>query len=216
MLIKKDWNNIYKNPKGYKYYDLFSPHSDMEKVCEIFRQNHVNKVLDVGCGLGGNLLFLAQKGFEVAGLDSSVEAINKLQTRLKQNDLSFSLRVGEFQSLPFSDSSFDAVVCVQTLQHGYEQEVQKGVAEISRVLIRGGLFFLTVPGRFSHRRLRYSLVKTANRVGNRVYIPTQGNEIGVPHYIFNKKTLMRLLKNFTILSNWKDDKDYYCILAKKK
>lgn len=217
-LVENCWDFIYKHPQEYDYYDLFSPHADIKRVAEIFQRFNVSKILDVGCGLGGNLLFLSQRGFDVLGIDYSLEAIIKLQDRLRQNNLSVPLFVGTYQNLPFSDKSFDAIICVQTLQHGYKQDVQQGIAEISRVLREQGLLFLTAPGRIAHGKLRYSLIKTADRVDERVYIPTQGKEIDVPHYIFNKKIIRQLLRDrdFAIFSNWRDKNDYYCILAKKK
>ncbi len=51
--------------------------------------------------------------------------------------------VGDITKLPFRDSSFDAAICVEVLEHVYEREVF--IAEIRRVLKKGGRLLLTSP-----------------------------------------------------------------------
>jgi len=213
--MEKRWESFYEKSEEYDYYNLFVPHPYLAIVSEFFERNNVEKILDIGCGLGSNLLFLARKGFNMTGIDISAEAIKRLQERTELDKLNIPLFVGDFRTLPFSNESFEGVICIQTLQHGYTKDVQKGIEEISRVLKPQGFLFLTVPGRVTHGKVRYSLIETACKVEERVYIPTKGNEIGIPHFIFNMKTIRQFLRNYQILFKWRDENDYYCVLAKK-
>jgi len=58
---------------------------------------------------------------------------------------------GSASDIPHPDSSFDAVVAIQCLEHWHEKgsELDKGLAEILRVLKPGGRFLFNVP-MFSH------------------------------------------------------------------
>lgn len=95
------------------------------------------KILDVGCGPGGNILFLGAFG-EVTGLDASDEALAFAQKR------GFARTVkGEGGALPFGDETFDVVSLLDVLEH-IEDDAQT-LREIVRVLKPGGLALITVP-----------------------------------------------------------------------
>lgn len=99
-------------------------------------------VLDVGCGAGGNILFLKNFG-KVTGLDISKEAL------LFSGDKGFSeLVLGRAEKMPFLDRSFDIVSALDCIEHIEDDEV--ALRENHRVLRDGGTFLLTVP---AHRWL---------------------------------------------------------------
>ncbi len=210
------WNAIYTDPADYTYYDLEKPHEDLDQVIEIFRTNQVKTILDVGCGMGRNLIPLVMSGFSLTGIDSAPEGIKKNKQLLEEKHLNADLAVGAFQHLPFPPTSFDAVICVQTLNHGFEKDVQQGVAQIQRVLKPGGMLFLTVPGRISQGKVRQLLIKTAKQIEANTYIPASGKEAGIPHHVFSKRLIYQYLKEFRIEKIWKDERDYYCCLARLK
>lgn len=210
------WNDIFKNPKGYKYYDLFSPHEDLASVSKFFTKKNVHRILDLGCGIGNNLLYLNKIGFETYGIDASKNAVSHIKGIIKRLGLFIPVKVGLFQKLPYKDKYFDAVIGVQTLNHGYKKDLLTGISEIERIIKPGGLIFITLPGRVSNNKLRYCLVKTARKTGKNTYLPTIGEEINVPHFIYNKELIKRHYRNFKIIKFWKDKKDYYCFIAQYK
>lgn len=96
-------------------------------------KNCGRRVLDVGCGKGVYAEFLAERGFEVLGIDSET---NLLPRRGKA-----SYAVADVYSLPFKDSSFDTVLCLDVLEH-LEDDVS-GLREAARVARRN--IVATVP-----------------------------------------------------------------------
>src|SRR5262245_2185208 len=64
-----------------------------------------DRVLDIGCGSGAFLRLAADRGASVAGLDASEALIEVARRRLPGAEL----EVGEMESLPFADDSFDLV-----------------------------------------------------------------------------------------------------------
>jgi len=99
-------------------------------------------VLDVGCGAGGNILFLGKFG-RVTGLDISEEAI-----KFSRDKGFFELVLGRAEILPFPDRSFDIVTALDCIEHIEDDE--RALQECHRVLTRGGVLLLTVP---AHRWL---------------------------------------------------------------
>jgi len=65
--------------------------------------------LDLACGLGGNALFLAGRGFDVAAWDISPVAIAALASRALRLELSLSAQVKDVEAEPFPIDAFDVV-----------------------------------------------------------------------------------------------------------
>lgn len=101
-------------------------------------------VLDVGCGVGRNSLWLAEKGFRVYGIDIDEEQIEEAKRRAKNRGLKIDFRVANALNLPFKDESIGFVIdwgCWHSLP---KKAVTSGKypREIARVLKEGGLFLL--------------------------------------------------------------------------
>jgi SAM-dependent methyltransferase len=107
------------------------------------------RILEVGCGPGANLWFLAREGFEIAGIDGSAHAIDMAKEKLLGENLAAAerpadFRVGNFAKLPWDDASFDAVVDVGGITSNTTETIRAVFAEAYRVLKPGGWFFTMV------------------------------------------------------------------------
>jgi SAM-dependent methyltransferase len=108
------------------------------------------RVLDLGCGDGRLAARLAEAGADVAGIDPSTEALE----RARQAHPGLQLVPPEPDGrLPFADNSFDAVVCVNVLEH--VADTQSLMSEARRVLVPGGRLAVAVPW---HGRLKSALI----------------------------------------------------------
>ena len=58
------------------------------------------KILEVGCGPGANIWYLAREGFDVYGIDGSSTGIAKAQAFLKKENLNAHLSIGDVNKLP--------------------------------------------------------------------------------------------------------------------
>jgi SAM-dependent methyltransferase len=95
------------------------------------------RLLDLGCGTGGNIGALAGLG-DVIGIEPDPSAVALARTR---GGAMFCRATGT--ALPFAAGSFDGVIASDVLEHIAEDD--SAVAEISRVLRRGGLLVFSVP-----------------------------------------------------------------------
>jgi SAM-dependent methyltransferase len=107
------------------------------------------RVLDAGCGTGGFLRWLLDRGAftAAAGIDIGSAAIELARWRVPEADL----RVAPLHELPFGDASFDLVVTNDVLQHVPEDDVAASLLELRRVLAPDGTLLLRTNGA---RRLR--------------------------------------------------------------
>jgi len=99
------------------------------------------KVLEIGCGAGANLLFLAQEGFDTTGLDGSAVALKQAGSRLSARGLSAQLDQGDAMDLPYSDASFDCVLDIECVYANTFADSRHILGEAHRVLKPGGLLF---------------------------------------------------------------------------
>ncbi|MEM6382561.1 MAG: bifunctional 2-polyprenyl-6-hydroxyphenol methylase/3-demethylubiquinol 3-O-methyltransferase UbiG [Pseudomonadota bacterium] len=96
------------------------------------------KVLDLGCAGGFMAEALDERGAEVTGIDPAAEAIAAASQHAVQGGRAIRYDVGVGENMPYADDSFDAVVCVDVLEH--VSDLRKVLSEIARVLRPGGLF----------------------------------------------------------------------------
>jgi ubiquinone/menaquinone biosynthesis C-methylase UbiE len=99
------------------------------------------KILEVGCGSGANLWYLAREGFKTYGFDGSSVAIEKAENFLKKENLTADLKQGDALNLPYDDAMFDAVLDVECLYANSLVDTSVILKEIYRVLKPGGLIY---------------------------------------------------------------------------
>jgi cyclopropane fatty-acyl-phospholipid synthase-like methyltransferase len=104
-------------------------------------------LLDVACGAGGPALRIAAiTGCSVVGIDVHEQAITTASTLAAQRGLA---ERAEFRStdaagpLPFSDASFDAITCIDAINHFSDRP--RVIAEWARLLKVGGRLLFTDP-----------------------------------------------------------------------
>lgn len=100
-------------------------------------------VLDIGCGAGSNVLFLAENGYRAHGVDLSPGAVVAARSRAALAHLTADVQQGDALALRFPDESLDALVdngCFHTLPFSRRGRYAK---EVHRVLRPGGCFVLS-------------------------------------------------------------------------
>ena len=95
-------------------------------------------VLDLGCAGGFMAEALAQRGARVTGIDPAAAAIDAARIHARDGGLDIVYHTGVGEDLPYPAASFDAVVCVDVLEH--VADLDKVLAEVTRTLRPGGLF----------------------------------------------------------------------------
>lgn len=115
-------------------------------------------VLDVGCGPdpGAGTMLGERPDTTVVALDIGLGTVRLARAKAGLAGVRLLAVVADAEHLPFRAGAFDAVVCDDTVEHLPDDA--RGVAELARVVRRGGRVVVATPNRWSAqvlvRRLR--------------------------------------------------------------
>ncbi|CAJ1503898.1 class I SAM-dependent methyltransferase [[Mycobacterium] burgundiense] len=109
------------------------------------------KVIDVGAGAGRHSFEAYRRGADVIAFDQSADDMAEVTTMFEAmseaGEVPASARaeavVGNALELPYEDGTFDCVIASEILEHVPEDDA--AIAELTRVLKKGGKLAVTVP-----------------------------------------------------------------------
>jgi ubiquinone/menaquinone biosynthesis C-methylase UbiE len=168
--IREYWNthihdlSVARNPVGSRAFfrELdeyrFDKLNYLPKVVD-FAGYRGKKVLEVGCGIGIDLLRFSREGARVTGVDLSPTAIDLARKNFTQNNQKADFRVMDGEHLQFEDNQFDMVYAHGVLQ--YTANPLQMLNEIKRVLKPGGHAILMVYNRISWLNLMRQVTNVA-------------------------------------------------------
>ncbi|MEO8548962.1 MAG: class I SAM-dependent methyltransferase [Kofleriaceae bacterium] len=99
--------------------------------------------LEMGCGAGPTLVWLAQKGIVVSGVDIAVNALELARQNLTRQgcaDKIGSIVESSVTKTPFPDASFDGIIESCVFQHLPRGDREQTFREVARLLKPGGIF----------------------------------------------------------------------------
>lgn len=117
-----------KEISGHQYFG--------DKACQILyrlmRKHLKEPVLDVGAGTGALVRAMQRKGYRaVTGIDLYPKA-----------DF---IKKGMITDIPYSDSTFNTVICTEVIEHLTTRQIDNGLNEVRRVLRQNGKLIISVP-----------------------------------------------------------------------
>ena len=183
------WEEIYQR-EGRVFPEVFPRFGE---VVEAFWAHGCRGVLDLGCGNGRHVVHLAKEGFWTLGADLSPTALALTRSWMGEEGQEANLALADTRRpLPFRDGSFQGVLSTQVIHHARLAAVRVAIGEILRVLMPGGIAFVTVSGR-KDRGVEFEAIEPGT------FVPLSGPEAGLPHHIFSVEDLRFEFRDFEIL-----------------
>ncbi|HUS82376.1 MAG TPA: class I SAM-dependent methyltransferase [Dehalococcoidia bacterium] len=222
------WEQIWR--RGGSYGD--APEPQVVELSNRLKDRGWSRVLDLGCGLGRHLLWLATEGFHVWGCDVSPTAVAACHLALTGSGLPAGVLRAEMTALPFRENVFDAVVAWDVVFHTTVKGISRTVSGVHHSLRDDGLFLLTLNSTEStdRQRARDGLaLGEAEELERETYVvPSDALDKALPHhYTTEREIRTRLLPGFHILSMREYAREYedargqhrqvkWCVLARKR
>ncbi|MBW3518152.1 bifunctional demethylmenaquinone methyltransferase/2-methoxy-6-polyprenyl-1,4-benzoquinol methylase UbiE [Flavobacterium sp. NKUCC04_CG] len=127
-----------------------------KKVLKLVADTNPNRVLDIATGTGDLAILMAEtKATQIIGLDISAGMLEVGKEKIKEKNLNdrIEMVLGDSENLPFEDNYFDAITVAFGVRNF--ETLEKGLAEILRVLKPGGIFVIletSVPTKFPFKQ----------------------------------------------------------------
>jgi len=137
----KSWDRIYDKGLQLNKY----PFLDFVTFYHYFKKNKKNKInfLEIGCGFGNNLDFVAKFSDNIYGIDASKPVIKLAKKKFYENNININLFVQDFTNIKFKNNFFDFVLNREALTTVNYKNAFKAVKESSRVLKKNGFMYST-------------------------------------------------------------------------
>lgn len=192
MTGPSQWELIFQND-GYVFPE---PRPQVVKFTEQLIARKLSSVLDLGCGNGRHLLYMAKKGLRLTGMDNAPTALQLTRRWLDQEGMDASLVLTDMRvSLPFASVSFDVVLSTQVIHHALLATVIGTAREIDRIIRPGGMILISVPA----RRAIMEDASAHNMIEPNTFIPADGPEKGLPHHLFTPEEFRQIFPGFQVL-----------------
>lgn len=180
-----------------------------------FKRHKINSVLDLGCGVGRNCVYMAKKNFDMVGMDISESALRMTKSWAEKEGLTnVALIRGTMSQLPFRDSVFDAVVSISVIIHALKKDIQRTIGETHRILKKNGLLFANFA---SVKDPRYGTGQQVEQNTFRIWEAFEGKRFKELHHFFTKQEATESLARFAeaIVEILREKPNYWKITAIK-
>ncbi|MCL5038019.1 MAG: class I SAM-dependent methyltransferase [Chloroflexi bacterium] len=173
-----------------------------------FDRYNGKKLLEIGCGMGIDLMEFAKGGAAVTGIDLTREPLEIAGKGFESHSLKGEFHRMDSEKLEFPDGSFDVVYSFGVLHH--TPNTQKAIDEVHRVLKPGGEAIVMLYYKnsihywwaqmFIHGVLRLKLFRMSpdELLSSNVEVSHSGAKPLVK--VYNKKQARELFKNFSSTS----------------
>ncbi|MGI0030063.1 MAG: class I SAM-dependent methyltransferase [Nitrososphaeraceae archaeon] len=202
------WDKIYSDDSAFFGEDP----SDFAQICySYFKKYGVKRILELGCGQGRDTIFFASNGFDVYAIDASKVAIQNINQKIRQKNISLDLRHFKArQTLPYDSCYFDAVYSHMFYNMRFtDEELGFLFKESNRVLKNNGLLY------FSVRSDKDVLYNKGKKIDNNIY-EVNGFQIR----FFTKRQIQSFLANYFEIKNieesYEEPVSLYLVFCNKK
>ena len=154
--------------KGRPPWDIGRP---QKEFVELVRRGEISgSVLDIGCGTGENALFYAGEGYEVCGIDSAPQAIQKAQEKASGRGLQMHFLVLNVLDLPMLNRKFDTVTDSGFFHTLSDEDRLVFVNNLAAILSPAGKYFMLCfselePAGYGPRRITEREIRESFRDG---------------------------------------------------
>lgn len=139
-------------PLGYnklsEYYDALSLSAgnvDLKNrlIAKILKKHKVKTVLDMTCGTGSQVLWLAKHGYKITGSDFSPNLLKIAKHKAKKEKIKVKFLEGDMRTIQVGQ--FDAVITIfNAIGHLTKTGFEKAIRNIRNNLNQGGLYIFDI------------------------------------------------------------------------
>ena len=138
--MKNDYIDIWEN-WSKKRYGILNYDNWLDSYSDILEQNIDNEIVDLGCGVGSDTLYLIERGYKVLSCDFSREALKNIEDNISGSK---TMYLNMLEKFPFIDNSKDLIIADLSLHYFSSEDTIHIMREIKRVLKPKGILLARV------------------------------------------------------------------------
>lgn len=130
------WDNWSKKRAIVPVYDNW-----LDDYYDILTENKNTEILDLGCGIGADTLYLIERGFNVLSCDFSNEALKSISKNIPNSRTKY---LDMLETFPFADESYSLIIADLSLHYFDNDTTIQIMSEIKRILKENGILLARV------------------------------------------------------------------------
>ena len=132
----KMWDNWSKKRYSIPVYYLW-----LDEYKDILDKNKDNDILDLGCGIGADTLYLIERGYSVLSCDFSKEALKSVEDNIPNSK---TMYLNMLEKFPIDNDTYSLIIADLSLQYFNSQDTIHIMNEIKRILKTDGILLARV------------------------------------------------------------------------
>lgn len=132
--------------KAAESYDAFNEENRKlinHTIENILKKYRVKTVLDLTCGTGSQVFWLAKRGYEVIGSDINAKMLRIARSKARKEKLDIKFLQGDMRTIQINE--FDAVITIfNAIGHLTKLDFEKAMRNIHKNLKDGGLYIFDI------------------------------------------------------------------------
>lgn len=183
---KAGWDDVADQYFGILALPKYGPYAPTEDELNLLGDVVGKKILEIGCGSGHSLLYMASKGAEeIWGIDLSTTQVNYTKELLEENKLKGTIKQMAMEDMvDLPRNHFDIVFSIYAL--GWTVDIARTVSNIYEKLKNGGKFIFSwehpIQSRLEYDGEKINYVQSYNSEGS-----YEVNWRGVPVIMHHRK-----------------------------
>lgn len=130
------WDNWSKKRSSIPVYDLW-----LDEYKDILKKNKDNEILDLGCGIGADTLYLIERGYNVLSCDFSKEALKCVEDNIPNSK---TMYLNMLEKFPIDNDTYSLIIADLSLQYFNNQDTIHIMNEIKRILKTDGILLARI------------------------------------------------------------------------
>jgi 2-polyprenyl-3-methyl-5-hydroxy-6-metoxy-1,4-benzoquinol methylase len=184
------WNQAWKTAEGRAGW--LNPEPFVVDMIAPLRAAGVNRILDLGFGVGRHAILLAKAGFIVEGIDASSNGRDFAGEWAANEGVTLKLTVGDMTTLSYANAELDAILTWNVIYHGTMDIVQQTIDELARCIKPNGHLICSLIS------ARHHIFGQGIEIEPRTFVIPGSGEREHPHHYFNHQDIERSFTAFQI------------------
>lgn len=130
------WDSWSKKRSSIPVYDKW-----LDNYQDVLNKNKEQIILDLGCGIGADTLYLIEKGFKVLSCDFSNAALESIKKYIPNSE---TKHVNMLETLPFNNEEYSLIIADLCLHYFNHEATIRIMNEIKRILKKDGILLARV------------------------------------------------------------------------